>query len=88
MKKLWKNYSYAIILVVLSFVGVFIFSNMFPSSHDDYMKVTVSKGETLWGISDKYSDQHHLSKAEFVEWVIPIKNSAIEMTEINELASK
>ena len=69
MKKFWKNYSYAIILVVLSFVGVFLYSVVDQPSSTDYLKITVGKGETLWQISEKYSDRHHFSKTEFVEWV-------------------
>jgi hypothetical protein len=69
MKKLWRKNSYAIILVVLSFVGALLFSNYLPSSGDDYKKVTVSKGETLWELSEQYADQHNLSTMEFIEWV-------------------
>lgn len=69
MGKLWRKNSYAIILVVFSFVGVLMLSNMSPSSSEDYIKITVSQGETLWEIADKFSDQHDFSIPEFVEWV-------------------
>lgn len=93
------------ILVVLSFVGTFIFLIGYPSSADEYVKITVSEGDTLWNISDEYSEYHHLSKDKFIKWVeryngisgerihsgdqllIPVRNSAFEINEINNLAS-
>ena len=69
MRKFWRNYSYAIILVLISFAGSLIYSNYLPSSADDYIKITVSKGETLWGISEQYAEHHSLSKTQFIELV-------------------
>ena len=44
LKKLWKNYSYAIILVVLSLVScVCMFKISLPSSSENYMKITVKR---------------------------------------------
>ncbi|WP_394231853.1 LysM peptidoglycan-binding domain-containing protein [Niallia oryzisoli] len=69
MKKLWRNYSYAIILVVLCMVSLVIIKINLPSSHENYMTITVSSGESLWEISQKYEEQHGLSELEFVKWV-------------------
>lgn len=32
--------------------------------------ITVSEGDSLWEISDQFSDQHPLSNKEFVKWVM------------------
>ena len=105
MKKLWSKYSYAMILVGLSIAGAFILSIVFPASMDEYVKITVSEGDTLWNISEEYAEYHHLSKREFVIWVeqyneitasrifigdeliIPVKDSAVEINDISNLAS-
>ncbi|MDP4086449.1 MAG: LysM peptidoglycan-binding domain-containing protein [Bacillota bacterium] len=68
MKKLWGQYSYAIILICLSFFICFIIS--IQSSHEDhYLKIKVSEGDSLWKIADNFSKEHSLSKVEFVNWV-------------------
>lgn len=70
MKTLWKNYSYAIILIVLSFVTAFILSIRFNAFHqEDYLKVTVSDGDSLWKIADEYATDVSISNREFVQWV-------------------
>ncbi len=70
MKKLWKNYSYAIILILLSFVTAFILSIRFDAFHqNNYIKVTVSDGDSLWKIADEYSKDGSISTSEFVQWV-------------------
>ena len=69
LKKLWKNYSYTIILFVFSLIALlFVKINVSPSQ-DPYMTITVMEGETLWTISEKYEDEHGLSKGQFVKWV-------------------
>lgn len=70
MKKLWRNYSYSIILVVLSVVAsIIIKTNLTPTDADQYMTITIKDGESLWEISKKYEEQHGLSKEEFFKWV-------------------
>lgn len=70
MKKLWRNYSYSIILVVLSFVAsIIIKTNLTTTDSDQYMTITIQDGESLWEISQKYEEQHGLSKEEFFKWV-------------------
>ena len=70
MRKLWRNYSYSIILVVLSLVAsIIIKTNLTPTDVDQYMTITVEDGESLWEISQKYEEQHGLSKEEFFKWV-------------------
>ena len=70
MKKLWRNYSYSIILVVLSLVAsIIIKTNLTPTDTNQYMTITIKDGESLWQISQKYEEQHGLSNEEFFKWV-------------------
>jgi cell division protein YceG involved in septum cleavage len=70
LKKLWRNYSYSIILVVLSLVAsIIIKTNLTPTDADQYMTITIKDGESLWEISQKYEEQHGLSREEFFKWV-------------------
>jgi LysM repeat protein len=68
LKKIWEKYSYVIVLVAVCFIAAIAISNRFEKS-DEFMNVTVNKGETLWEIAEKFSDQHTMSSAEFVHWV-------------------
>ncbi|MDZ5473377.1 LysM peptidoglycan-binding domain-containing protein [Bacillus sp. 31A1R] len=71
MKKIWDQYSYAIILVVLSFTAtlLLLFSNHTNAANNEYMTVTVQEGESLWLLSMKYEENHQFSSNEFVKWV-------------------
>ena len=69
MKKMWRNYSYTIILLVFSLLALLFVKINVSASQDSYMTITVSEGETLWTISEKYEDEHGLSKGQFVKWV-------------------
>ena len=68
MKKLWKNYSYAIILVTLTMIAAIIIKFNLPNTHQ-YLTITIQDGESLWEISQKYEEQHGLSNQQFIEWV-------------------
>ncbi|GHH96674.1 cell division suppressor protein YneA [Neobacillus kokaensis] len=70
MKKLWNQYSYAIILILLSFsfAAIISFQNS-PEESEQYLKITVSEGDSLWKLSKQYADQHSLSNEDFVNWV-------------------
>ncbi|WP_313804477.1 LysM peptidoglycan-binding domain-containing protein [Cytobacillus sp.] len=70
MKKLWNQYSYAIILVVLSLLTSFIFMvHNGVSGEDGLLKITVNEGDSLWQLAEEFSDEHMLSSKEFVQWV-------------------
>lgn len=68
MKKVLKRYSYAIILVILSFSLATIISKQ-SNDTSEFLKVTVSDGDSLWKISQQFSGQHSLSNSQFVSWV-------------------
>lgn len=70
MKNLWNQYSYAIILLLVSCSIALILSFQHNSNDQDkYLKVTITEGDSLWKISNQYSGQHSLSNKEFVSWV-------------------
>ena len=69
MKKMWRNYSYTIILLVFSLLALLFVKINVSASQDSYMTITVTEGESLWTISEKYEDEHGLSKGQFVKWV-------------------
>lgn len=70
MKTLWKKYSYAITLILLSCSLAIMFSiHLNANTNDKYIKITVSTGDSLWKISDQFSGQHSLTHEEFVSWV-------------------
>ena len=70
MKKLWNKYSYAITLIILSCSLSLILSIQHTSNNqDNYLKITVAEGDSLWDISDQFASQHELSNKEFVAWI-------------------
>jgi cell division protein YceG involved in septum cleavage len=70
MKKIWNRYSYAILLIILSCAVAFILSIRFNADVEEkFLTITVSEGDSLWKISNQYSDQHSYSHDEFVTWV-------------------
>ncbi|WP_042356177.1 cell division suppressor protein YneA [Bacillus rubiinfantis] len=70
MKIIWNHFSYAIILILLSciFAVVLSLQNWF-NHQEQYIKVTVSEGDSLWKLSEQYSGQHSLTNEQFVSWV-------------------
>ena len=68
MNKLWNQYSYAIILLVLS-CSIAILLSIHNNEKDKFLKITVSDGDSLWKISEQFSSQHTLSGHQFVSWV-------------------
>ena len=68
MKKLWNQYSYAIILLLLS-CSIALIIAIHKNEKDQFLKVTVSEGDSLWKISEQFAGQHALSGKQFVSWV-------------------
>ncbi|MGP7817810.1 cell division suppressor protein YneA [Niallia sp. 01092] len=70
MKKLWTKYSYSIILVICSFVTCFVV--VLSTGHydkDQYISITVEKGDSVWQLSKQYEGKYQMSKNEFIKWV-------------------
>ncbi len=62
----------------MTFVTAFIFMILFatatvvmaaPLDRDDYIEVTIEKGDTLWGLAQEYKESHVYSPEEFIDWV-------------------
>ncbi|MFB6466747.1 LysM peptidoglycan-binding domain-containing protein [Cytobacillus sp. Hz8] len=70
MKKIWNQYSYIILFIILSFSAAFVFSNKIHENNpSNYVKITVQEGESLWKISERYASEHRLSSNQFIKWV-------------------
>ncbi|MFF2449755.1 LysM peptidoglycan-binding domain-containing protein [Neobacillus sp. NPDC058068] len=70
MRKIWNQYSYAITLIILSCSFAIVLSiQNHTNDKENYLKVKISEGDSLWEISKQYSEQHTLSNEEFVGWV-------------------
>ncbi|MFT8323378.1 MAG: LysM peptidoglycan-binding domain-containing protein [Bacillus sp. (in: firmicutes)] len=70
LKKIWTNYSYSIILIVCSFITclVVLLSQDYYDK-DQYISVTVEKGDSIWRLSEKYEGTYQMSKKDFIHWV-------------------
>jgi cell division protein YceG involved in septum cleavage len=69
MKKLWKNYSYGILLFAVCIIFSFVAKANFNHSDGTYITVTIEDGQSLWQIAETLADEHNLTEAEFVSWV-------------------
>lgn len=69
MKKFIQNHTYALILASFCLVFSIIILSMNHSSSKSYMKITVSEGDSLWTIAERYSSDYSLSVHEFIKWV-------------------
>lgn len=70
MKKILNQYSYAIFLIILSCSLAFLLSLRFDSpEEEEFIKITVTEGDSLWKISTQYADLHSLSSNDFISWV-------------------
>ncbi|MFJ5713179.1 LysM peptidoglycan-binding domain-containing protein [Neobacillus sp. NPDC093127] len=70
MRKILNQYSYAITLIILSCSFAIVLSiQNHTNDKENYLKVKISEGDSLWEISKQYSGQHTLTNEEFVSWV-------------------
>lgn len=70
MKKFIQNHSNAIILTSFCLIFTIIFLAINNTSSEQYMRVTVSEGDSLWTIAERYAAEHSLSNHEFIKWVV------------------
>ena len=69
MSLLWKKYSYAIILVIFSFIlGITMICQLDDHS-DSYKHITVSDGQSLWSIANTYKMENGMTQSDFIKWV-------------------
>jgi hypothetical protein len=69
MKKIWRNNSYTILLIATSLILSLILASGLKLDDEKYITVTVESGKSLWEMAEDFSDDHNLSKHEFVAWV-------------------
>ena len=69
MRKIWQEYSFILILFAISCSSVLVLGSTLNKS-EDYIKVTVQDGESVWKIAEKFADNHAFTPAEFVSWVV------------------
>ncbi|GMB09713.1 LysM domain-containing protein [Thermolongibacillus altinsuensis] len=43
-----------------------------PVEKEKYVEITVSVGDTLWNLAEKYKNEHNLSREEFIKWVMDV----------------
>ncbi|RSD28824.1 cell division suppressor protein YneA [Mesobacillus subterraneus] len=68
MKKLWNNYSYAIVLLAVSLMFTLV-AKVHLNTDDAYITVTIEEGQSLWELSESFGHKHNLSDREFISWV-------------------
>ncbi|WP_162595863.1 LysM peptidoglycan-binding domain-containing protein [Bacillus sp. CGMCC 1.16541] len=73
-----KHYSgFFIIIGALTCTLMFVMSDK-SVDLNDYTTVTISHGDTLWGLAVEYEKHHEFSYSEFIQWVE-------EMNELNRM---
>jgi cell division protein YceG involved in septum cleavage len=77
MKKLWATHSYTILLILVCCLSTLFLSLQTDIKEDEYLKVIVKSGDTVWEYAEQYSNDSHLSKKQFVNWVL-IQNELSE----------
>ncbi|HZG70419.1 MAG TPA: LysM peptidoglycan-binding domain-containing protein [Chondromyces sp.] len=63
-----KNYSFAILFIIVSFFSG-LFAIMVLSSETPYQEIIVQEGDSLWSLAEKYENMHMMSTEEFIGWV-------------------
>ncbi|HAQ06199.1 MAG TPA: cell division suppressor protein YneA [Bacillus bacterium] len=69
MKKVWENYSFAILLLAVSLIFSGVAKIHLDNSDEEYITVTIEEGQSLWQIAENFAHKHNLSENEFVSWV-------------------
>jgi cell division protein YceG involved in septum cleavage len=70
MKKLWATHSYTILLILVSCLSALFLSIQSDIKEEEYIKVIVKSGDTVWEYAEQYSNESNLSKKQFVNWVL------------------
>jgi LysM repeat protein len=70
MKKLWATHSYTILLILVSSLSALFLSLQTDIKEEEYIKIIVKSGDTVWEYAELYSNDSDLSKKQFVNWVL------------------
>ncbi|MEI5906737.1 LysM peptidoglycan-binding domain-containing protein [Bacillus spongiae] len=69
--KLMKKYNYVLFVLVLTFISGFAMLNQLEETNtDSYLHITITRGDSLWAISDNFKEYHKMSTPEFISWVL------------------
>lgn len=69
MKTLLQKHSYTILLLGVVFIFSLFFSlNSEKENVENYVSVTVSSGETLWELAERYGNGE-MKKNQFIDWI-------------------
>lgn len=70
MKTFFRNHSYTLLLIVVSFAFLFVLAEKFQqATQDQYLTDTVENGESLLTIAEKYYYFHGMSFEDSADWV-------------------
>jgi LysM repeat protein len=69
MKKIWSTYSYTIILLAISCFAALVLNVKADLKEDNYLRVTVESGDTLWELANVYATDSNMSTKQFIDWV-------------------
>lgn len=77
----------------IHYVMMFLFSVLFvwaflqateSVDKEKYVQITVSAGDTLWEIADKYKHEHQLSHEQFIQWVMEVNKRSDDRLIVGE----
>ncbi|MED1201905.1 LysM peptidoglycan-binding domain-containing protein [Heyndrickxia acidicola] len=64
-----KNYSYAILFIVISFLfGIYVIFSLNDDT-SSYERVVVKQGQSIWEIASIYENDYSMSTQQFIKWV-------------------
>lgn len=70
LKMVWNKFYMSIIFIMICMVfGIILLFMYAGMGAENYDKVSIKEGDSLWELADKYADDASMSKAKFVSWV-------------------
>jgi cell division protein YceG involved in septum cleavage len=70
MKKLWATHTYTILLILVCCLSTLFLSLQSDIKEEEYVKIIVKSGDTVWEYAEQYSNDSQMSKKQFVKWVL------------------
>jgi len=74
-------------VMVILFSALFVWAFLHVTQSVDkekYVEITVSAGDTLWELADKYKHEHRLSHQQFIEWVMEVNRRSDDRLIVGE----
>lgn len=74
-----------VMMILFSALFVWAFLHVTQSvDKEKYVEITVSAGDTLWELADKYKHEHRLSHQQFIEWVMEVNRRSDDRLIVGE----